>query len=84
MLEAEEERERRALISRSAEVMENAEDDGVVITADHLICPISFQLLTDPVLAPDCITYQRSAIETWIDKCLTGALGVQGGGGERR
>jgi len=33
---------------------------------DELMCPITTELLEDPVLAADGITYERSAIEDWF------------------
>ncbi|CAF1494387.1 unnamed protein product [Adineta ricciae] len=38
-------------------------------TSDDLLrCPISMELFRDPVLAPDGHTYERKAIEIWIQK----------------
>jgi hypothetical protein len=54
---------------------EEQEEEAVltaVMQADELSCPISFQLMTDPVVAEDGHTYQRQAIEEWIKKCITG------------
>jgi pyridoxal/pyridoxine/pyridoxamine kinase len=51
------------------------QEEGVtsmVVTSDELSCPISLQLMTDPVMADDGYTYQRSAIEAWLNKCITG------------
>jgi hypothetical protein len=31
----------------------------------HLLCPITLQLLEDPVVATDGVTYERSAITKW-------------------
>jgi hypothetical protein len=42
------------------------------LTLDELSCPICFKLMTDPVVAEDGQTYQRQAIEQWINKCITG------------
>ena len=33
---------------------------------EHLVCPITSDVMTDPVLAADGESYERSAIETWI------------------
>jgi SUMO ligase MMS21 Smc5/6 complex component len=44
----------------------------LMVDLDELSCPISFQLMTDPVVATDGHTYQRDAIEAWIKKCTTG------------
>lgn len=43
-----------------------------MVMPDELSCPISFQLMTDPVLADDGYTYQRQAIEEWIKRCTAG------------
>lgn len=34
---------------------------------EHLLCPVSLVLMTDPVLAPDGHTYQREALQQCID-----------------
>ncbi len=36
--------------------------------AESLICPITLELFRDPVLAQDGHTYEREAIENWIQK----------------
>jgi pyridoxal/pyridoxine/pyridoxamine kinase len=53
---------------------EDQEDEAglMVVTQDELSCPISFQLMTDPVMADDGYTYQQHAIEAWINKCNQG------------
>jgi hypothetical protein len=43
-----------------------------MVDLEELSCPISMQLMTDPVVADDGHTYQRHAIETWINKCTAG------------
>jgi hypothetical protein len=53
------------------------QDDGMMlVNLDELSCPISFQLMTDPVVADDGHTYQREAIEEWIHKCIAGTSTV--------
>lgn len=32
---------------------------------DEFLCPITFELMIDPVIASDGHTYERSAIEKW-------------------
>jgi hypothetical protein len=39
---------------------------------EELTCPISFQLVTNPVVAEDGYTYEQAAIQQWIDKCRAG------------
>jgi hypothetical protein len=54
-------------------VVEESEDAGLEkALLEGLSCPISFQLMTDPVVADDGHTYQRHAIKRWIDKCTAG------------
>jgi hypothetical protein len=40
--------------------------------------------MTDPVVAEDGQTYQRQAIEEWINKCIAGMATKHGGGINRR
>jgi hypothetical protein len=49
------------------------EEEGMpkTVMPEELSCPISFQLMTDPVMAEDGHTYQRDAIEQWISKCIS-------------
>lgn len=44
------------------------------IPEDLLKCPLTHQLLTDPVLASDGHTYERQAIEEWIGRADTSPL----------
>jgi hypothetical protein len=39
---------------------------GMVIR-DEFLCPIMYQLFRDPVIAYDGHTYERSAIENWLE-----------------
>ena len=34
---------------------------------EHLLCPITCELMHDPVVASDGITYERAAIEEWFE-----------------
>ena len=49
---------------------------------DEYICPITLELLEDPVIAADGLTYEREALQGWIDKhaaqavCLSPATGA--------
>ena len=38
---------------------------------DEFICPISHELMEDPVLASDGHAYERRVIERWFEKRLT-------------
>jgi AAA+ superfamily predicted ATPase len=51
---------------------EGKEADSKMVMAEELSCPICLKLMTDPVVAEDGHTYQRHAIEQWINKCITG------------
>lgn len=42
---------------------------------DEFVCPITRELITDPVIAADGHTYDRSAIEQWIHGCFSGTRG---------
>jgi hypothetical protein len=44
------------------------------VPLEGLSCPISFQLMTDPVMADDGHTYHRPSIEAWIKKCREGKM----------
>jgi hypothetical protein len=43
---------------------------GMVIR-DEFLCPIMYQLFRDPVIAQDGHTYERTAIEKWLEKNST-------------
>jgi hypothetical protein len=54
-------------------VVEDSADAGLEeALLEGLSCPISFQLMTAPVMADDGHTYQRPVIQQWIDKCTAG------------
>jgi hypothetical protein len=54
-------------------VVEDSADAGLEeALLEGLSCPISFHLMTDPVMADDGHTYQRPVIQQWIDKCTAG------------
>lgn len=45
------------------------------------LCPITTEVMDDPVIAADGYTYERSAIEEWFKKrCGAGGAGGAGGG----
>jgi SUMO ligase MMS21 Smc5/6 complex component len=39
---------------------------------DEIICPITLKIMEDPVIAADGHTYERSAIQEWIDRATQG------------
>ncbi|EGD72194.1 hypothetical protein PTSG_00216 [Salpingoeca rosetta] len=47
-------------------VKNGVEDSGDMVHPDNLCCPITFDLFVDPVVASDGITYERAAIEAWL------------------
>jgi hypothetical protein len=54
---------------------EEEEDAGPkLVMPEELSCPICLKLMTDPVVAEDGQTYQRQAIEEWINKCIAGTV----------
>jgi AAA+ superfamily predicted ATPase len=57
---------------------EGEEADSRLLMAEELSCPICLKLMTDPVVAEDGQTYQRQAIEQWINKCITGTVSEHG------
>jgi hypothetical protein len=46
-------------------------DMPMTVMPEELSCPISFQLMTEAVVAEDGHAYQRDAIEQWISKCIS-------------
>lgn len=42
-------------------------DERFKITPEEYICPISLQIMSDPVVAADGITYDRNNIEKWFE-----------------
>jgi hypothetical protein len=53
---------------------EEEEASPMLVMPEELSCPICLKLMTDPVVAEDGQTYQRHAIEEWINKCITGMV----------
>lgn len=35
---------------------------------DHFLCPISLDMMRDPVTAPTGITYDRDGVEVWLER----------------
>jgi len=48
---------------------EEKEEEQQLNVEDALYCPITLELMTDPVIAADGHTYERSAIEDWFQNC---------------
>ena len=53
--------------------MSDAYDDvkATFVPPDHLVCPITLEVMDDPVICADGITYERSAITKWLEKHST-------------
>lgn len=45
------------------------DEQSIAIRRSELMCPITQELLVDPVVAQDGFTYERSAILEWFNKC---------------
>src|SRR4051812_43264353 len=41
-------------------------EDGDLAVPAHFRCPISLELMKDPVTAPTGITYDRDSVEAWL------------------
>ena len=52
-------------------------DEVTYIPPDHLVCPISFEVMSDPVILLDGITYERSAITDWLETQSLSPVGVR-------
>jgi hypothetical protein len=50
------------------QLMGRQEDEDL----DEFTCPITFKTFQDPVFAEDGHTYERSAINEWIDRAKRG------------
>jgi hypothetical protein len=44
----------------------NVMSEGEIVVPDEFLCPITLELMTDPVMAEDGHTYERSAIKDWL------------------
>lgn len=69
--EATKQQEKREAEAEAKARQEEEKDEEVVALAEEraandLICPISFGLLTDPVVASDGHAYQRQALRLWL------------------
>lgn len=42
--------------------------NGILVEREELVCPITQELFSDPVVAMDGFTYERTAITTWLHK----------------
>jgi hypothetical protein len=38
---------------------------------EQFLCPITLQIMQDPVITADGHSYERAAIESWLEKCST-------------
>lgn len=61
---------RRRRDARRAAKEHNSDDNGgpeLITIPNHFLCPISLQLMKDPVTLSTGTTYDRESIETWIE-----------------
>jgi hypothetical protein len=49
----------------------NSSPRNVIVAKDTMKCPIGHEIMTDPVIAEDGITYERKNIERWLNLNLT-------------
>ena len=52
-------------------------DEVTYIPPDHFICPITYEVMQDPVIWADGITYERSAITEWLETQSKGPTGAR-------
>ncbi|KAH6799288.1 hypothetical protein C2S51_035772 [Perilla frutescens var. frutescens] len=64
---------RRRRAARRDAKKQNSDDDGgpELTIPNHFLCPISLQLMKDPVTLSTGTTYDRQNIETWIESGKT-------------
>ncbi|CAA7052280.1 unnamed protein product [Microthlaspi erraticum] len=63
---ADEERSEKAVTTINDDDSKNSEEEELTIPEDFL-CPISLELMKDPVIVSTGQTYERSYIQRWID-----------------
>ena len=53
--------------------MEFGPDEAFLLegVSSTLVCPISFKLMTSAILAKDTQSYQKEALEEWVERCKT-------------
>ena len=44
------------------------------VTTNNFVCPITFQIMENPVVATDGYTYEKQAIEHWLETKMTSPL----------
>jgi hypothetical protein len=67
---------RHALEQRLASFQNTDDDDEDIIhdVPSEFLCPITYGIMEDPVMAPDTYTYERSAIVTWLQQHHTSPM----------
>lgn len=55
-------------LEKLKEVVERAREPCRLPPPNHFICPILKEIMTDPCVAADGYTYERMAIEAWLEK----------------
>jgi hypothetical protein len=48
--------------------------NGQIAIPDEFLCPITYEVMKDPVCAADGYTYERKAIEEWLAKNQTSPM----------
>ena len=48
---------------------------------EEIVCPITHEIMLDPVVAADAHTYERKAIETWLQQKKTSPMVSAAGDG---
>lgn len=51
-----------------------ADDANLAVIPDEFVCPITHELMTDPVCVSDGYTYERRAIEEWLTRKQTSPM----------
>lgn len=65
--EVEKEKEQKE-IEKFYQEQKNTTTDEPQSTLDSFICPITQEIMTDPVITPDGISYEKEAIKNWLQK----------------
>jgi hypothetical protein len=50
------------------------ESDELQKMPDSFICPLTLQVMTDPVICADGHNYEREAIESWLERSNSSPL----------
>ena len=53
-------------LSRLWRCLDKRFDDELLPVPDSFVCPISYEIMRDPVVTADGLSYERAAIEHWF------------------